>query len=58
MSHYHENCISGFLLLRGLVECMGSLQADVSTGSLEASKARLGFMSHVAPEVYGRVNYY
>jgi hypothetical protein len=29
MSHYHESCISRFLLLHGLVGCKGSLQALV-----------------------------
>jgi hypothetical protein len=29
--------------------------AEVSTGSVEASKARLGFKSHMAPSINGRV---
>jgi hypothetical protein len=28
--------------------------AEVSTGSVEASKARLGFRGHMAPGIYGR----
>jgi hypothetical protein len=28
--------------------------AEVFTGSVEASKARLGFRSHMAPGIYGR----
>jgi hypothetical protein len=29
--------------------------AEVSTGPVEASKARLGFRSHMAPDTYGRI---
>jgi hypothetical protein len=31
--------------------------AEVSTGSVESSKARLGFRSHMDPEVYRRIHY-
>jgi hypothetical protein len=29
--------------------------AEVSTGSLEASRAKLGFRSHMAPSIFGRI---
>jgi hypothetical protein len=40
MSHYHEICISRFLLLLGLVGWAAC--AELSTGSVEASKAKHG----------------
>jgi hypothetical protein len=40
MSHYHEICISRFLLILDLVGWAAS--AELSTGSVEASKAKHG----------------
>jgi hypothetical protein len=51
MSHYHESCISRFLLLCGLVGARAAC-VEVSTESGEASTARLVF-----PGIYGRVQY-
>jgi hypothetical protein len=59
ISDCHEICITRFLLLRwgARAAC-----AEVSTGSVEASKARLELRSHMAPEepngfrVYRKIN--
>jgi hypothetical protein len=59
MSHYHEICISRFLLLCGLVGAMATC-ADVSTGSVETSKAKHGpgFYLYIWSPVYTEEYYY
>jgi hypothetical protein len=51
MSHYHESCISRFLLLCGLVVGERAACAEVS---ISASKAKRGPGLHVEPSIHGR----
>jgi hypothetical protein len=48
ISHHHETCIRRFLLLHGWVGCKAAC-AEVSTGSVEASKAKHGQLGLQVP---------